>query len=112
MKNTLITAILTAVVCAGIAYFVCRMFLPGVDGVSFPTLSDTTDYTLAEPNVEVFNYRAINPTVEVYVGDCDEYDENDECLDTRAEDVVIEEETEEEETETDNSEGTTDGTTD
>ncbi|MBR5621111.1 hypothetical protein IKW75_01340, partial [Candidatus Saccharibacteria bacterium] len=100
MKNTLVTATLTAIVCAGIAYFVCGIFLPGVDDVSFPTLSGTTDFTLLEPDAEVFNYRAINPTVEVYVGDCDEYDENGECLDAPTEDVLVEDEETEAEEET------------
>ncbi|MBR5620998.1 hypothetical protein IKW75_00740 [Candidatus Saccharibacteria bacterium] len=116
MKNTLVTATLTAVVCAGIAYFVCGMFLPGVEDVSFPVLDGAVEYTLAEPNAEVFNYRAINPTVEVYVGDCDEYDENGECLDTPTEDVLVEDEETEAEEETldelENLEDVTDGTTD
>ena len=36
-------------------------------GVQFKTV-DNSSYSLAEPDPEVFNFRAVNPTVEVYVG--------------------------------------------
>ena len=34
-----------------------------------------------EANPELFNYKALNPTVEVYVGDCDEVNQYGECID-------------------------------
>ena len=117
MKSDVITAAVTAVISAAIAYFICGMFLPGLEDVSFPVLQGEASYTLSDPDVEVFNYRAINPTVEVYVGDCTEYDSAGNCLDydkiedqaeEEVEDIVDETEEESEEGETEkgeNSEG-------
>ena len=58
----------------------------------------------AEPNVGIFNYKALNPTVEVYVGNCEEYNAVGECVDTNTE--IIEEDVIEEEIETPNEEVT------
>ncbi len=91
MKKDLITAIIAAVVSSIIAYFVCGIFLPGLEDVTFPVLESKIDYTLSNPDNEVFNYRAINPTVEVYVGDCTEYDENGACLDDNPEEQAADE---------------------
>lgn len=88
MKKDLVTLSLTAIVCAVIGYFISGMFLPSLEDVNIKTLEATGDYSLSEPNVEVFNYKAINPTVEVYVGDCTEYDENGNCLDDAAKDEL------------------------
>lgn len=88
MKKDLITLSLTAVVCAIIGYFVSGMFLPTIEDINVKVLETTGDYSLSEPNAEVFNYKAINPTVEVYVGDCTEYDENGVCLDEAAKDEL------------------------
>ncbi len=118
MKSDLITAIVAAILSATVAYFICGMFLPGLEDVSFPTLEGENDYTLSEPNVDVFNYRAINPTVEVYVGDCTEYDANGNCLDYDEIEDQTEEELEDivedtEDTEdTEETEETENGTTD
>ena len=85
MKQDLTTSVFAAVVGALVAYFVCNMFLPELQDVSFTTLSETEKFTLAEPDSEVFNYRSVNPTVEVYVGNCVNLGENGVCND----DVVI-----------------------
>jgi len=81
MKTDLATSILAAVIGIAVAYIVCNMFLPPLANVTFNTLSDKAKYSLTEPNPEVFNFRALNPTVEVYVGECSAYDENGECVD-------------------------------
>ena len=49
---------------------------------SFPvkTITSSVDTNLVDPDPEVFNYKAIDPTVEVYVGDCTEYNERGECI--------------------------------
>lgn len=86
MKNDLATSIGTAIIGAVIAYFVTNFFIAPIEGVSFKTISSETSIDLSEPDPEVFNYKSLNPTVEVYVGDCEEYDENGECL----EDIIIE----------------------
>lgn len=82
MKNTdLATTILAAVIGVIVAFLVCNFMLPEFESVSFKKLSEAeTDFTLTEPDVNTFNYRALNPTVEVYVGDCTEYDAYGNCL--------------------------------
>lgn len=80
MKFDLTTSIIVAVIGTVAAFFVTNMFLPAIDSFSFKVLSATPSTTLTSPNSEIFNYRAINPTVEVYVGQCEEYNENGECI--------------------------------
>lgn len=95
MKTDLATSIFAAVVGVVVAFIVCNLFLPELEPVSFSSLvsGGSTDYSsLVEPSDEVFNFRALNPTVEVYVGQCTEYDENGRCKD----DVATIENTEEE----------------
>lgn len=86
MKNDLATAIGVAVLGAVIAYFVTNLFIGPIEAVEYKTVDTKTSSDLVDPNVEVFNYRALNPTVEVYVGDCDEYDANGECIDNKVQD--------------------------
>ena len=82
MKSTdLATTILAAVLGIAVAFFITNAFVPEPTAVSFKKLEDTSmDYNLTDPSEEVFNYRALNPTVEVYVGDCTEFDEYGECI--------------------------------
>lgn len=97
MKNDLATSIAVAIFGVVAAYFVCNLFAGEAQPYSFYTVDSSASVTeLASPNVNVFNYKALNPTVEVYVGDCKEYDENGECVDESAsqiEEGVIEENT-------------------
>lgn len=81
MKQDLATSILTAVIGVIVAFFVCKTLLPPIASVSFKTLNSTLTYNLEDPNPEIFNFRAVNPTVEVYVGQCDVYDINGACMD-------------------------------
>lgn len=67
-KQEITTAVVIAVIGIIAAYFIFKMILPGVGGASFWNLSSTSSADLDYPNVNVFNYRAINPTIEVYVG--------------------------------------------
>ena len=81
MKTDLVTSILAALFGVVVAYLVANALVPAIEPVSFKKLNDTSqDFTLTEPNPEVFNYRALNPTVEVYVGDCTEYDDYGNCI--------------------------------
>ena len=68
MKTDLATSIVVAVIGIAVAFFVTNLLLPGFGEVQFKTISGKNDYSLTEPNSEIFNYRALNPTVEVYVG--------------------------------------------
>ena len=81
MKADLATSIVTAVICTVVGYFVCNIFLPASENVSFKVISGDNNYSLTDPDPEIFNFRALNPTVEVFVGDCSEYGDNGECLD-------------------------------
>jgi len=81
MKKDLATAIITALVGVILAYFIVGgVFLKEPKPVTIKTLSTSVDNTVPEPNPEIFNYRAINPTVETYV-DCKNYDASGACLD-------------------------------
>jgi len=125
MKKDLATSVVAAIVGVLVAYFLCNMFLQAPADVTFSTINASTTYTLNDPNPEVFNYRAINPTVEVYVGQCAEYNQYGDCIenitieDLPDQDIEIEEEIidqTDEGTETvvdqDQTEDTQDGTTD
>ena len=81
MKSDLATSIAVAIVGTIVAYFVCNMFIGGIDNVSIKTLDGSTSVRVADPDIELFNYKALNPTVEVYIGDCATTDEYGECLD-------------------------------
>ena len=80
MKNDLATSIIAAIIGILVAYFACSAILPEIEGVNYKTLSSSITYNLSEPDPEVFNFRAVNPTVEVYVGQCEEYNANNECV--------------------------------
>ena len=68
MKTDLATTILTAAAGLIIAYLICGLFLPEIEAVSIKELEGEITYELAEPDINIFNFRALNPTVEVYVG--------------------------------------------
>ncbi|MBQ8156178.1 hypothetical protein IJ101_00085 [Candidatus Saccharibacteria bacterium] len=90
MKTDLTTSILAAIFGFVIAFVLTNLLVPGIDKFDFKTLQDAPDASLVEPSEDVFNYRSVNPTVEVYVGDeddadgsqstCISYDENGNCL--------------------------------
>ena len=81
MKKDFATAVITAIIGVILAYFIVGgVFLKDPAPVVIKTLSTAVDNTVSEPNPEIFNYRAVNPTVEVYI-DCTNYDINGSCLD-------------------------------
>ena len=80
MKTDIVTTIVAASIGVAISFFiVSNLILKDPDPVVVKTLSTTTSSSLDEPNVEIFNYRAINPTVEAYV-DCNNYDYAGNCI--------------------------------
>ena len=79
MKTDLVTSIAIAIVGAVIGFFICNFFIGPIEPISFKTVETDVDADLSEPNVNVFNYKALNPTVEVYVGNCENGAENEEC---------------------------------
>lgn len=113
MKRDLATTIIAAVIGIFTAYFITNLFLPEISNVSVKTLSGNNKYTLSTPSDDVFNYRAVNPTVEVYVGQCTEYNADGICIDdgTSSETEEIEN-VEDAENENVENEETENGTTD
>ena len=81
MKTDLATTIFTGIIGIIAAYFICDLILPNLEDVKIKTINAESAYTLIDPDPEIFNFRAVNPTVEVYVGECTEYDDNGKCLD-------------------------------
>ena len=88
MKNELATAISAAVLGLAISYFVTGLFIPDLEAVTIKTVDGKVDVTLTNPDPEIFNYRAENPTVEVYVGSCREYNALGECRDDASEEEI------------------------
>ena len=88
MKKDLFTYGLLAIIGVIVAYFVCNLFLPEFSETSFKTLTSNPSYTLSSPDPEVFNFRAINPTVEVYVGQCEAYNPDGTCADIVESDIT------------------------
>ena len=81
--NTIVTAVI-GVICVVIAYFATNFFIGPIESVSYKEVSSGVDANLVDPNPEIFNYKALNPTVEVYVGECTEYNQYGECIDEKA----------------------------
>ena len=81
MKTDLASTIAIAIVGVVIAYFVCGFFIPAIEPKTIQKVDSSITADLEEPNIEVFNYRSINPTVEVYVGQCQDYNDDGECID-------------------------------
>lgn len=69
MKADLTTSILAAIFGFVVAFVVTNLLIPGISEFSFKNLQNAPDSSLTEPSEDIFNYRAVNPTVEVYVGD-------------------------------------------
>ena len=82
MKTDITTAVISAIVGIIVAYLITSNFVLGgsIKPISIKTLPTTVSTNLDEPNPEVFNYRALNPTVEVYIG-CQTYDASGSCAD-------------------------------
>ncbi|MBP5512175.1 hypothetical protein J6X90_02200 [Candidatus Saccharibacteria bacterium] len=82
MKKDLISALLVAIVGVAVAYIVTGMFISEPEAVSYKTVdSNSLSSDLPEPDDKVFNYLALNHTVEVYIGGCGMYDANGDCID-------------------------------
>lgn len=77
MKKELFLAIVTAVIGTVVGFTIVNIFAGSIDPFTIITLNpsgdsatEAEDYSaLEEPNPDIFNYKSINPTVEVYVGD-------------------------------------------
>ncbi len=110
MKTDLVTSIAAAILGVAVSYFICGILLPDIEPATFKKISNSSSsYELLDPDAEVFNYKALNPTVEVYVGDCTEFDSFGNCVEKNP-DQPEEEQDETEDTEdaenTENTENT------
>lgn len=74
--------IFTLILIAGIgtlaAFFLCNAIMgdPNEAKVDFKKLNSVISADLSIPDPEIFNSTAINPTIEVYVGECEDIDHN------------------------------------
>lgn len=92
-KTDLFTSIIAAIIGVLIAFFVTDLFIGPIEDVTYKKVSSGVNADIAEPDPEIFNYKALNPTVEVYVGECIEYNQYGECVEvsTDVEEEVVEE---------------------
>jgi len=69
--SSLATVVLVAIIATVLAALAVNAILgdPNDESVDI-TYMDVVDPGVSEPDPEVFNNLAVNPTVEVYVGDC------------------------------------------
>ncbi len=76
-QSDIFTIIIVATIGTLGAYFGVNAFLgdPNMKFVTYKTIDEITA-TVESPDSELFNPDAINPTVEVYVGDCEDIDQN------------------------------------
>ena len=77
-QSDIFTLILVAGIGSLASFFLCNAILgdPDEASVEFTRLSQVISADLPEPDPEIFNSTAINPTIEVYVGDCEDIDQN------------------------------------
>ena len=93
MRKDLLISIVLAIVGTIVAYFVTNLVTPAIEKVSVKTVDSSISTDIPDPNPELFNYRAINPTVEVYVGDngnCQSYGSDGRCLDCTSQETPTE----------------------
>ena len=76
-QSDIFSIIIIATVGTLASYFGVNAFLgdPDLASVQVKTINEISP-DLAEPDSELFNPGAINPTVEVFVGDCEDVDQN------------------------------------
>ena len=76
-QSDIISIILIAIVGVGVAIWICNALLGNPDDavVTYKTISNFSS-DLSDPDTDIFNVNAINPTVEVYVGSCVDADQD------------------------------------
>lgn len=105
MKKDIVTVCIAAIIGFVVAYFLTNLVYPTIDAVQVRTLGETVTSSIVMPSEDVFNFRSINPTVEVYVGQCKEYNANGDCIDSVTEPEEPEDEVPDENTEPDEESG-------
>ncbi len=76
MRKEMLLAIITAIIGSSVGFVIINIFSSSTESFVITTLKPSDDSAssesysnLANPDSEIFNYKSINPTVEVYVGD-------------------------------------------
>lgn len=93
MKNDIIYCVSATIVGLVASYFITGMFAPAAEDFTFSNLNNpVTSTEIIEPDDSIFNVNAINPTVEVFVGNCVAYDINGNCIEENNQDENIYEE--------------------
>lgn len=77
-QSDIFTLILVAGIGTLAAFFICNAIMgdPDLATAKFKALNSKIGSSLAMPDPEIFNSTAINPTIEVYVGNCEDIDQN------------------------------------
>lgn len=76
-QSDIFSIILIATIGTLAAFFIVNSVMgdPNEKSVTFNTI-DAASSSVVTPDPEVFNKEAINPTIEVYVGECEDVDQN------------------------------------
>ena len=83
MKKDLASSIGLAIAGTIIAFLLCNLLVKQtwpINDFSLKKVDSSVNTDLVDPDRELFNYKALNPTVEVYVGNCSEFNSADECI--------------------------------
>ena len=72
-QSDVISVVMVAIIGSIMAFFLVNLILGEPKDVKYRSVSSVSS-ELANPDPEVFNYGAVNPTVEVYVGSCEDID--------------------------------------
>ncbi len=77
-RSDIFTLILIAGIGTLVAFFACNAILgdPDEKKVEYKTVSEVLTSDVSDPRSDIFNALAINPTIEVYVGNCEDIDQN------------------------------------
>jgi hypothetical protein len=89
MKTDLASSIGLAIVGVIVAYFICNILVGSftTGDYTVKTIETEVSADITDPDPSIFNYRALNPTVEVYVGNCKEFNSDGQCIDNDNEDI-------------------------
>lgn len=91
MKTDLFFSVGLAIFGTVIAYFVCDLLINElfkVENYTVKTIDSSISTDLVDPDPEVYNYKALDPTVEVYVGNCTEQNSYGECVEASSDEII------------------------
>ena len=82
-RNDIALTVAVAIIGVIISFVLCNFIFgdPDKEEITFTSLSSTIEASVEEPNREIFNPSSINPTVEIYIGNCQDIDMDGELSD-------------------------------